>query len=682
MTTSLRLAAAPLCVAFACLSPLLAAQTAAAANPPVVIERAPEPTGAQLERELAELRAENRRLATDLENAFTANERLQAELDAGATAKTQDETALKETARELAMMRAKIARLESTPNATIAELQKQSEATQATLEELAAKNRQLEATLAARTNELSDAQARLAEAAAARTTQQANTVAEQKRVAEDRARATSLETQLTQLRTQHSALETQLAEARDASTALREQLAAEKARAASTPDLSGRLAQTENQLAEASRSLAALQAENARLTAAAGEKERLAAELEKLRAENATLTSERAAAPSPDLAPQLAEVEGKLADVEGKLSTALRSYTLLQEENEKLKATASTQTETLAGMDELRRQNAELEARLAAQPPPAPDLSPKLAETENRLNTTLRSFTLLQKENEQLKSAASAQDDTRTELENTRREKAELEARLAAQPPPAPDLSAKLAETEDRLNTTLRSYALLQTENEQLKAAGAVQGDSQPELEELRRRNTELETQLTAQQPATPDLSGKLTETEDKLNTVLRSYSLLQREHEQVKADAARAATEARNAAARSAAESAAQISALFDELRQTQAQVAARAAENSQLKTRLALVGTLPGSAHASPARPSANPAAQTAPSAPPAASPEASTPTEPRTHLVVAGDNLAKISRTYYGTANRWDEILEANRDVIQNENVLPLGATLRIP
>jgi nucleoid-associated protein YgaU len=47
-----------------------------------------------------------------------------------------------------------------------------------------------------------------------------------------------------------------------------------------------------------------------------------------------------------------------------------------------------------------------------------------------------------------------------------------------------------------------------------------------------------------------------------------------------------------------------------------------------------------------------------------------------------VVAGDSLAKISRTYYGTAARWDEILHANRDVIKNENVLPIGATLRIP
>jgi nucleoid-associated protein YgaU len=48
----------------------------------------------------------------------------------------------------------------------------------------------------------------------------------------------------------------------------------------------------------------------------------------------------------------------------------------------------------------------------------------------------------------------------------------------------------------------------------------------------------------------------------------------------------------------------------------------------------------------------------------------------------VVTAGDSLTKISRTYYGTSNRWDEILNANRDVIRNENVLPLGVTLQIP
>jgi nucleoid-associated protein YgaU len=47
-----------------------------------------------------------------------------------------------------------------------------------------------------------------------------------------------------------------------------------------------------------------------------------------------------------------------------------------------------------------------------------------------------------------------------------------------------------------------------------------------------------------------------------------------------------------------------------------------------------------------------------------------------------VAPGDTLGKISRQYYGTPGRWDEILRANGDVIKNENVLTVGSTLRIP
>ena len=44
--------------------------------------------------------------------------------------------------------------------------------------------------------------------------------------------------------------------------------------------------------------------------------------------------------------------------------------------------------------------------------------------------------------------------------------------------------------------------------------------------------------------------------------------------------------------------------------------------------------------------------------------------------------GDTLTKISLQYYGTANRWEEIVRANPDIIRDENSIPLGATLRIP
>jgi nucleoid-associated protein YgaU len=46
------------------------------------------------------------------------------------------------------------------------------------------------------------------------------------------------------------------------------------------------------------------------------------------------------------------------------------------------------------------------------------------------------------------------------------------------------------------------------------------------------------------------------------------------------------------------------------------------------------------------------------------------------------VAGDTLGKISRQYYGTANRWPAILAANSDVLRDERSLVVGRVLKIP
>ena len=56
--------------------------------------------------------------------------------------------------------------------------------------------------------------------------------------------------------------------------------------------------------------------------------------------------------------------------------------------------------------------------------------------------------------------------------------------------------------------------------------------------------------------------------------------------------------------------------------------------------------------------------------------------TPAAPRIHTVGPGDSLSKISKQYYGTAGRWNEILQANQAVIRNPDALALGTKLRIP
>lgn len=85
----------------------------------------------------------------------------------------------------------------------------------------------------------------------------------------------------------------------------------------------------------------------------------------------------------------------------------------------------------------------------------------------------------------------------------------------------------------------------------------------------------------------------------------------------------------------------------------------------------------------------PEAVPGAITAAVAPRAAAPAqaaAAPRAEPRAagvvYVAVEGDSLSKISAKVYGTSSRWKDIYEANRDLLANPDVVPLGVELRIP
>ena len=51
-------------------------------------------------------------------------------------------------------------------------------------------------------------------------------------------------------------------------------------------------------------------------------------------------------------------------------------------------------------------------------------------------------------------------------------------------------------------------------------------------------------------------------------------------------------------------------------------------------------------------------------------------------QTYVVQHGDTLASISRKYYKTSTHWKQILDANRDVINDPKKLAAGQTLVIP
>jgi nucleoid-associated protein YgaU len=50
--------------------------------------------------------------------------------------------------------------------------------------------------------------------------------------------------------------------------------------------------------------------------------------------------------------------------------------------------------------------------------------------------------------------------------------------------------------------------------------------------------------------------------------------------------------------------------------------------------------------------------------------------------TYVVTAGDSLSAIALKVYGDASRWTEIWEANKDKVQDPNLISVGQELRIP
>jgi nucleoid-associated protein YgaU len=205
---------------------------------------------------------------------------------------------------------------------------------------------------------------------------------------------------------------------------------------------------------------------------------------------------------------------------------------------------------------------------------------------------------------------------------------ADLQQQLAAAPKPeaaapASDAASQLADAQDKLAVSLRSFSVVQDENSDLKAT----------IEKLTSENAALSQQLELSRSSVATL--------------------------QVQA----AATS--------------QIEPLRTEVRQAQDEISRLASENEQLRTRMSLQAPGPGPGKPAPTRPGM------AQEAPPAAAPApAPAPPAPKTYVVAEGDTLTRISRKFYGSSSRWEDILNANRDVLKDEKSLVVGSTLKIP
>ena len=55
---------------------------------------------------------------------------------------------------------------------------------------------------------------------------------------------------------------------------------------------------------------------------------------------------------------------------------------------------------------------------------------------------------------------------------------------------------------------------------------------------------------------------------------------------------------------------------------------------------------------------------------------------PTVTKTYTVQKGDSLSKIAKRTYGDAGKWRAIFDANRDQIENADLIHPGQVLKLP
>jgi nucleoid-associated protein YgaU len=64
------------------------------------------------------------------------------------------------------------------------------------------------------------------------------------------------------------------------------------------------------------------------------------------------------------------------------------------------------------------------------------------------------------------------------------------------------------------------------------------------------------------------------------------------------------------------------------------------------------------------------------------PEPAPEPAPVADERVYEVVAGDTLGAIAQKYYGKASEYMKIFEANRDILDNPDLIKVGQKLKIP
>ena len=437
-----------------------------------------------------------------------------------------------------------------------------------------------------------------------------------------------------------------------------------------------RTEETKDQLA---RDLAALSVEAATLRGQLAAEQRARADLA-AKSMAATDSSGRSAAEIEALKRELGTVSASLRSEQQEKEQLTGRYTAAQQEKSDLEKQLKNAVAKSRSVPAAEQEISSLRAALSEARDESAKLRTEVSKAQQSATATQQTaaseaVVLLQTQLEQSQRA----------LHTVENERDGLKQQLAAAPAPSGSgesletLTRQLAESETKLSTALRSYTLLR---EELDASRKSMGNLESErasllakVEAAASERASLSGELTAKSATAAEVDTM----RDQLRSALAEVSALRTTTAQLTP----AASEA---------------SMLREQLRQTQQQGAAAALELSQLRTRLALLAPASTGSLAAPTRPGAQtvsfaappplpPAETRTPAASAAAGGTSSATTGPaasgvRTHVVQTGDTLSRIATRYYGDAKRWNEIVEANREVIPSPDRLAVGMTLKIP
>lgn len=422
---------------------------------------------------------------------------------------------------------------------------------------------------------------------------------------------------------------------------------AAKSTAPAYPDLSGKVRELE---AAATQAAAKAREDDAQLrrerdelatraNQLAGETTRLRADAERIKpleAEAARLTADLAAARNsapayPDLSGNVRELEHRIATVNRQADAAVKIAAAASKQSADDLAAATA--EAKAAAQEVASVSRARDEAIKHRGPAYPNLAGRVVELQTALADTTREL-----------------KDTQETLTRTRQTQAAAPAAVVASAPnpviPEPAaadtsgqeaLQKQLHESENKLESALRGYALLQREVD-TRVEAATKG---------------AEVVATERDALAGQVAALTTEVEQLKSTAAAQAATAKGEITQ--------ANESLAALQRSTAQNTADLAAARALLQQVQGASTVLARENYQLKARL------------SPGGPVEKPVVSTAPMvSPPAA----------RTHTVVAGDTLSRISQRYYDTPARWPEIYKVNADKLGPNGILRIGMELVVP